>query len=44
MKMNAHLITLKYTDDKQAIWKTLVERYTAQGASGGWWGGRWQIA
>jgi len=32
-KENLHIIDLKWTEDEQAKLKTLVERYTSQGAS-----------
>jgi hypothetical protein len=35
-KENAHLVDLKWTEDKQAKLKTLVERHTAWGTSGVW--------
>jgi len=41
---NAHLVDLKWTEQEQAKLKTLVERYTSQGASGAWRVHRWQLA
>jgi len=41
---NAHLIGLEWTEDEQAILKTLVERYTSRGASGAWRVHRWRLA
>jgi hypothetical protein len=35
-KENAHLVDLEWTEEAQAKLKSLVERYTSQGASGGW--------
>jgi len=43
-KENAHLIDLEWTEEVQAHLKTLVERYTLQGASGTWRVDRWQLA
>jgi len=43
-KENAHLVDLKWTEEEQAKLKTLVERYTSQGASGAWRVHRWQLA
>jgi len=43
-KENAPLIDLEWTEDEQAKLKTLVERYTLQGASGGWRVHRWRLA
>jgi len=43
-KENAHLVDLKWTEEAQAKLKTLVERYTSQGASGAWRVHTWQIA
>ena len=35
-KQHAHLVDLEWTEEEQAKVKTLVERYTSQGASGAW--------
>jgi hypothetical protein len=43
-KQNAHLIDLERTEDEQAKLKTLVERYTSQGASEAWRVNRWWLA
>jgi len=43
-KGNAHLMNLEWTEDEQANLKTLVERYTSQGASGAWRVHRWRLA
>jgi len=43
-KENAHLVDLEWTEDEQAILKTLVERYTLRGASGVWRVHRWRPA
>jgi len=43
-KENVHLIDLEWTEDAQAKLKTLVERYTLQGASGAWRVHRWWLA
>jgi hypothetical protein len=43
-KENAHLVDLEWTEDEQAKLKTLVERHTSRGASGGWRVHRWQRA
>jgi len=40
-KENACLIDLKQTEQENAHLKTLVERYTSQGASGVWRVHRW---
>ena len=42
--MNAHLVDLEWTEEEQAKLKTLVERYTSQGASGAWRVHRWRLA
>ena len=36
MSESAHLIDLEWTQDEQAILKSLMERYTSRGASGAW--------
>jgi len=41
---NAHLVDLKWTEDEQGKLKTLVERYTSQGASEAWRVHRWCLA
>jgi len=43
-KENAHLVDLEWSEVAQATLKTLVERYTSQGSSGGWRVPRWQLA
>jgi hypothetical protein len=43
-KENAHLVDLEWTEDEQAKLKSLVERYTARGASGAWRVHRWRLA
>jgi len=43
-KENVHLVDLEWTEDEQAKLKTLVERYTSQGASGVWRVHRWRLA
>jgi len=43
-KENAHLVDLKWTEDEQAKLKTIIERYTSQGASGAWRVHRWRLA
>jgi len=43
-KENAHLVDLEWTEEEQAKLKTLVERYTSQGASGAWRVHRWRLA
>ena len=43
-KGNAHLVDLEWTEEEQAHLKTLVERYTSQGASGAWRVHRWRLA
>ena len=43
-KENAHLVNLKWTENKQAKLKTLVDRYTSRGASEEWRVHRWQLA
>jgi len=40
-KENAHLVDLEWNENEQAKLKTLVERYTSRGASGGWSVHRW---
>jgi hypothetical protein len=40
---NAHLIELKWTEDKQAKLKALVERYTSRGTWGAWRVHRWRL-
>ena len=42
-KENAHLDDLEWTVDEQAESKTLVEKYTSQGASGAWRVHRWHL-
>jgi len=37
----AHLVDPEWTEEEQAKLKNLVERYTAQGASGAWRVQRW---
>jgi len=44
LKENAHLVDLESTEDEQAKLKTLVERYTSQGASGAWRVHQWRLA
>jgi hypothetical protein len=43
-KKNAHLVALKWTEDKQGQLKTDVERYTSRGVSGMWRVHRWRPA
>jgi hypothetical protein len=43
-KENAHLIDCEWTEDEQGKLMTVVERYTALGASGAWRVHRWQLA
>jgi len=43
-KENAHLVDLEWTEEEQAKLKTLVERFTSQGASGVWRVHRWWLA
>jgi len=43
-KENAHLVDPEWTEEEQAKQKTLVERYTSQGASGAWRVYRWWLA
>ena len=43
-KENAHHVDLEWTEEEQAKLKTLVERYTSQGASGAWRVHRWRLA
>jgi hypothetical protein len=43
-KLNAHLIDFEWSEETQAHLKTLVERYTSQGASGAWRVYRWWLA
>jgi hypothetical protein len=43
-KENAHRVDLEWTEEEQAKLKTLVERYTSQGASGVWRVHRWRLA
>jgi len=42
-KQNAHLGDFEWTEEEQAELKTLVERYTSQGASGAWRVHRWRL-
>jgi len=44
LKEIAHRVDPKWTEDKQAKLKTLVERYTSRGASGAWRVHRWRLA
>jgi hypothetical protein len=44
VQRNTHLVDLKWTEEEQATLKTLVERYTSQGASGVWRVHRWRLA
>jgi hypothetical protein len=43
-KVNANLVDLEWTEEEHAMLKTLVERYTSQGASGAWRVNRWRLA
>jgi hypothetical protein len=43
-KENADLMDLEWTEDEQAKLKSLVERFTLQGASGAWRVHRWRLA
>jgi len=43
-KEDVHLVDLEWTEEEQAHLKTLVERYTSQGASGAWRVHRWRLA
>jgi hypothetical protein len=43
-KQNTDLVDLEWTEEEQAKLKTLVERYTSQGASGAWRVKRWRLA
>ena len=43
-KEDSHHGDLEWTEHKQAKLKTLVERYTSQGASGAWRVHRWRLA
>lgn len=43
-KQNAHLIDLQWTEPEQAKLKTVVERYSSEGASGAKKVLRWQLA
>jgi hypothetical protein len=42
LKENSHLIHLEWNEDEQAKLKSLVERYTSQGASVAWRVPRWR--
>jgi len=43
-KENAHLVDVEWTEEEQAQLKTLVERYTSQGASAVWRVHSWRLA
>jgi len=43
-KKYAHLVDLKSNENEQATLKTLLDRYTSQGASGAWRIYRWGLA
>ena len=43
LKENAHLVDLEWTEEEQAKLKTLVARYTSQGASEAWRVQGWQL-
>ena len=43
-KENAHHVDLEWTEEEEAKLKTIVERYTARGASGAWRVHRWRLA
>ena len=43
-KENAHLVDLEWNEEEQAQLKTLVDRYTSQGASGAWRVNQWRMA
>jgi hypothetical protein len=42
--VNAHLVNLEWTEDKDAKLKALVDRYTSHGSSGAWRVHRWRPA
>ena len=44
LRWYAHLVDLEWTEAEQAKLKTLLQRYTSEGASGAWRVHRWRLA